>query len=43
MRRYIFYKNVYVFINRLKNIAVNKGNDKIREILSIYFRGEAFI
>lgn len=27
--RHIFYKNVYVFINRLKNIIIIKNNEKI--------------
>ena len=32
-KRYIFYKNIYIFVNRLKNIVVTKNNNKVREIL----------
>ena len=43
MRRYIFYKNVYTFVNRLKDVIVNKDNEKVRRALSICFRNETFI
>ena len=43
MKRHIFYKNVYAFVNHLKNVTVNKNNEKIREALSIYFRNKVFI
>ena len=43
LNRYIFYKNVYIFVNRLKNIVIIKNNNKIREVLSTCFRGEILI
>ena len=39
--RYIFYKNVYAFVDRLKDFAIIKSNEKIRDALSTCFRGEA--
>ena len=42
-RKYIFYKDVYIFVNRLKKIVIIKNNNKIREILSIYLCDEIFI
>ena len=41
MRYYTFYKNIYTFINRLKNIEAIKEDNKVREILLTYFRNEA--
>ena len=29
IKRYIFYKNIYIFINRLKDFAVIKNNKKV--------------
>ena len=43
IKRYTFYKNIYIFINRLKNVAVSKSNNKVRETFSICFHDEAFI
>ena len=43
IKRYIFYKNVYVFVNRLKDVATNKDNEKIRKTLSTCFRNKVFI
>ena len=37
IKRHIFYKNVYAFVNRLKDIIINKDNEKIRKALSICF------
>ena len=42
-RKYIFYKNVYIFVNRLKDFIIIKNNNKIREILLIYLRNKIFI
>ena len=41
IERYIFYKNIYTFINYLKNIEAIKEDNKVREILLTYFRNEA--
>ena len=38
--RYIFYKNVYAFVDRLKDFAIIKNNKKMRDALSTCFRGE---
>ena len=43
VKRYTFYKDIYAFMNRLKNIATIKGSDKVYEALLTYFRGEALI
>ena len=43
IKHHIFYKNVYTFVNYLKNVAINKGNEKIRKVLSTYFRNEILI
>lgn len=41
--RYTFYKDVYAFVDRLKDIAAIKRNDKVREALPTCFRDETFI
>ena len=41
--RYIFYKNIYTFVDRLKDFVIIKNNEKIRDALSACFRGEALI
>ena len=43
VERYIFYKDIYTFTNRLKNIEAIKEENKVREILLTYFRNEALI
>ena len=43
IKRHIFYKDVYVFMNRLKDVTVNKDNEKIRKALLTYFRNETLI
>ena len=30
-------------MNHLKDVVINKNNDKVRKVLSIYFRDEALI
>ena len=39
--RHMFYKDIYAFVDRLKDLASIKGDEKIREILPTCFRGEA--
>ena len=34
---YILYYNIYIFINKFKNFVNFKNENKIREILFIYF------
>lgn len=41
--KHIFYKNIYVFIDRIKNVTITYENDKIKEIIFIYFRDEILI
>ena len=41
--RHTFYKDVYAFVVRLKDVAASKGNDKVRKALPTCFRGEALI
>jgi hypothetical protein len=43
VKRYIFYKDLYAFVNRLKNMINIRENDKFRTILFQYFRNAAFI
>ena len=37
--KYVFYKNVYVFIDRLKDMAPLRGEDKLRTVFPQCFRG----
>ena len=39
--RHMFYKDIYAFVDRLKDVAADKGEDKVRETLTTCFRGEA--
>lgn len=41
--RHTFYRDVYAFVDRLKDIATIKSSDKVREVLPTCFRGEALI
>ena len=41
--KYVFYKDVYVFIDRLKDMAPLRGEDKLRTVLLQCFRGTALI
>ena len=43
VERYIFYRDVYAFEDRLKNLVYLKGENKIREVLSTCFRESALI
>jgi hypothetical protein len=42
-KRHVFYKNVYVFVNRLKNMINIWENDKLRIVLSQCFRDATLI
>ena len=39
--RYSFYKDIYAFVDRIKDLVELKGEDKVREVLPTCFRGEA--
>ena len=39
--RHVFYRDVYAFVDRLKDMAHLKGEEKIREVLPTCFRGTA--
>ena len=41
--RYSFYRDVYAFVDRLKDIAKQRSADKLRTILPKYFRRECQI
>lgn len=41
--RHTFYRDVYAFVDRLKNIAAIKSSDKVREVLPTCFCGEALV
>ncbi len=41
--RHVFYKNIYVFVDRLKDMIVIREDDKLRIVLSQCFRGAALI
>jgi hypothetical protein len=41
--RHVFYKNIYVFVDRLKDMIVIRENDKFRIVLSQCFRDAALI
>jgi hypothetical protein len=41
--RHVFYKNIYVFVDRLKNMIKIRDDDKLRTILSQCFRDASLI
>ncbi len=41
--RHVFYRDVYAFIDRLKDLVSLKGEDKTREVLPTCLRGSALI
>ena len=44
--KYVFYRNIYVFVNRLKNLIksiMSNVVNCIRELISFYFCNEIFI
>jgi hypothetical protein len=41
--RHVFYKNIYAFINRLKDMIIIRDDDKLRTILSQCFRDAVLI
>lgn len=41
--RHVFYRDVYAFEDRLKDLVHLKGEDKVREVLPTCFRGSALI
>lgn len=41
--KHVFYKDVYAFVDRLKDVALLKGDDKLRNILPQCLRGTALI
>jgi hypothetical protein len=42
-KRHVFYKNIYAFVNRLKNMINIREENKLRTILSQCFRNAALI
>jgi hypothetical protein len=42
-KRHVFYKNIYAFVNRLKNMITIREDDKLRIVLSQCFRDAALI
>ena len=43
IKRYIFYRDVYTFEDRLKNLVYLKDKNKVREVLSTCFRESVLI
>ena len=43
IEKYVFYRDVYVFIDRFKDLINLKKEDRVREILSTCLRGGVFI
>jgi hypothetical protein len=43
MSRHVFYKNIYAFVNRLKDMTNIRDDDKLRSVLSQCFREAALI
>ena len=41
--KYVYYKNVYVFVDRLKNLMSQHEHNQIRNVLKTYFRDDAQI
>ena len=41
--KYVYYKNVYVFVDRLKNLMSQHEHNQIRNVLKNYFRDDAQI
>ena len=41
--RHSFYRDVYAFVDRLKDIAKQRSTNKLRTVLPKYFRGECQI
>jgi hypothetical protein len=41
--RHVFYRDIYAFVNRLKNMMNLRNEEKLRAILSQCFRRSAFI
>ena len=41
--KYVYYKNVYVFVDRLKNLMSQHEYNQIRNVLKNYFRDDAQI
>ena len=41
--RHVFYRDVYAFVDRLKDLVYLKGEDKVRELLPTCLRGTALI
>ena len=39
----IYYRSVYLFVERVKNIILTKGEELVRTNLNIYLRGTALI
>ena len=39
--RHTFYKDIYAFVDRLKDFVEIKGEEKVREVLPMCFRGES--
>jgi len=39
----IYYRNVYLFIERIKDIILTKGEELVRTNLNTYLRGSALI
>lgn len=42
-RHYIFYRNVYTFINRFKNLIKSYSNNKAKLLNLVIFRGKALV
>ena len=43
LRNDIYYRNVYLFVQKIKDIAITKGNAIIRTNLNTYFKGIVLI
>ena len=41
--RHVFYRDVYVFVNRLKNMMISKSENKIKKVISTCLREVAQI
>lgn len=43
VEKYVFYRDVYTFVDRLKDTIIFKNSDKLKSIISQCFRNFALI
>ena len=37
--KHVFYKDVYIFTDRLKDLAVQRRESDVKSVITVYFRG----